>query len=425
MENINLSRNNNRMLYQRRTGMDYKYENRHKKYKNKISDLTYAVLEKLYYVINHESNKSSEWMNQEIKDLKVNVFKINGNLEAKDILLKSYVFYARYCILTEHLLSEYANLSSVDKIQIIDYYLFDNRLKELNCVGLSWYYDCKFKPSTVTAFRSEGGLCNWDNSQYNNFNSSRVDIMKSIINNCREHINTGNYKVKLRSYSKCFGIVLFKYLSIPINNSSVKLCVNNELHSNVIHLNNSLMSFQKFINSGEEIKSIDFCIDMTSVRNEKRDNLGKWMKIFLGGKSTEIQKMISPVSDKEVIVSYKSLEEKYYDLNQEELVYLLYEYYRLYSEKVLKTRNTFEVRFEKITEDIKNLENGKEYIDWITERVHDTPNTIVGKISEILSHVDWTQEKLDLDKGYDSLYKGESVNPSINVFKMILHKHVI
>ncbi len=404
--------------------MDYRYENRHKKYKNKISDSTYAVLEKLYYVINHESNKSFEWMNQEIKDLKVNVFKIDDNLQARDILLKSYVFYARYCILIEHLLIEYDTLSLVDRMQIIDYYLFDNRLKELNCVGLSWYYDCKFKPSTVIAFRSEGGSCDWNSTQYN-YALNRIDIMKSIINNCREHINKGSYKVKLRSYSKCFGIVLFKYLSIPTNNSSVKLCINTELHSNVIRLNDSLMSFQKFIDSGEEIKAIDFCLDMTSVRNEKRDNLGKWMKSFLGEESTEIQKMISPVSDKEIIVSYKPREEKYYDLNQKELIYLLHEYYRLYSEKVLKTSNIFESRFEKITEEIKNLENGKEYIEWIIECVRDVPNSSVKKITEILSYVDWTQEKLNLDKGYQNLYKGESANPSINVFKMILHKHVI
>lgn len=400
-------------------------KNRHENFKHNISDSTYEILEKLYYIIKLDNNKSCKYINQEIEGLKEKIFKLDGSLQSKDILLKSYILYNRSCILIEHLLNEYEDFNQSDKYEIIDYYLFDNRLKELNCTGLSWYYDCKFKPNSVRLFRSEGGTCNWENARYNFRLESNIKILKNIINSCREHINKGNYKIKLRSYSKCFGVVLFKYLSIPNGEGSVRLCFNEAVNTNVIVLNNKCISFQKFIANEEKNNSIDFCIDMTSVRDEKRDNLTRWMKRFLGDTSIEIQKMISPVSDKEVIMSYKPSNETYYDLNQEELIYLLYEYYKLYSEKILKSHNTFEKKFSDIMEEIKKFDNGVQYFEWINKCVCSSSDDAIKKTQEILSHIDWKNEKLSLDKGYENLYKGDSANPGINVFKMILHKYVV
>ena len=267
-------------------------KNRHENLKHKISDSTYEILEKLYYVAKLDNKKSCEYLNREIDVLKEKVFKLDGRLQSKDILLKSYILYNRLCILIEHLLDEYEDFNQSEKFEMIDYYLFDNRLKELNCTGLSWYYDCKFKPNSVRVFRSEGGICNWENTKYNFGLESKIEVLKNIINNCREHINKGNYKIKLRSYSKSFGVVLFKYLSIPNGKSSVKLCFNEAVDTNVIILNNKPISLQRFIANEEKINSIDFCIDMTSVRNEKRDNLTRWMKSLLGDTSIEIQKMM-------------------------------------------------------------------------------------------------------------------------------------
>lgn len=408
---------------------------KHSKFQGKINKDTLAILNELYQVINGNLESISE--NTQKKVLK----EIDSNkLQFRDLQLKLAIYYQRYYILIEKLLKEYRELNSEERNELIDYYLFDNRLKELNCIGLSYYYDCKFKRTQATLFRSDGKI---EITPINYNESDNILILERIFNYCREHINKGNDKVILRSYSKCFGTVIFKYLSIIEGNKSVRLCIRPDSNVNVIVSDGRTMSLQKYIGSRPATNRIDFCIDMSNVRNKKRDNLTIWMKSFLGEDSCEIQKIHSPVSDKEVIMSFAPKNELYFDFKEDELVYLLYRYYRKYYEQNKKTEGEkFDDNFNGLIAELKkelsqNLnhyseedeiqksKNIEQYIMNIEAYIKDADKLTVDKVNEVFDYINWDKESLSEDKDIDSVYKNETSNSNINIFKLLLHKFLI
>ena len=98
---------------------------------------------------------------------------------------------------------------------------------------------------------------------------------------CRDHINRGNEeKVKLISFSKCFGIDLFKYMYLN-NDRKLRLSIVKNAEINKLYFNNNDMSIQKYKRA--DINEVpDFCLDFSEVRNSKTKEFNSWFKRFLG-----------------------------------------------------------------------------------------------------------------------------------------------
>lgn len=406
----------------------------HLEFEGQVSADTFAILEKMYrqcedtnYFVDGEAIKK--------------IFEIDKyfNVENPDKKLKIKILYQRYCILIKELLNEYSEIPDEDRKRIVDYYLFDNRLKELKYLGLGHYYNAKFKKSQATLYRSNGR----DRIEPYYFGESdSVETVKIIFEQCREHINKGTNKVRLYSYSKCFGTVLFKYLSIEEGATSVNLHIIPNRDINVIDVDGENMSIQQFLGSQCKDTKIDFCIDMSSVRDGKRDNLTSWMKDFLGDNSTEIQKLHSPVSDQEVIMSYVPDQEVSERFNEGELIYLLYRYYAKYYEIRNKDKSdNFNIEFgktitylnEEVEKDLANqhseenvhqLKNIKKFIALFKlcvdgNEAHDE------KVNKVFTYIDWNAENLNIDKDTESIYKAKSTNSYITNFKGYLHNYLM
>ncbi|MCD3291789.1 hypothetical protein G8V30_12435 [Clostridium botulinum C/D] len=141
-----------------------RYTNRHECFEKYISVETFNLLRMLYHLANMDLYRELLDSNKEsLKQFRKKALNLNeekDDFDIADTILKSCIYYERYCNLIEALKKEYQHLEDEEKKEIIDYYLFDNRLKELNCIGLSFYFDCKYKKTKTTLFRSEGGKNN-------------------------------------------------------------------------------------------------------------------------------------------------------------------------------------------------------------------------------------------------------------------------
>ncbi|OME52812.1 MULTISPECIES: hypothetical protein [Paenibacillus] len=406
----------------------------HLEFEGQVSTDTFDILGEMY--------RQCEDTNYFVDEATIKkVFRIEKYFEVQnsDKKLKIIIFYQRYCILIKELLNEYSELAEEDRKKIVDYYLFDNRLKELKYLGLGHYYNAKFKKSQATLYRSKGR----DRIESDYFGApDSVEIVKRIFEQCREHINKGTNKVRLYSYSKCFGTVLFKYLSIEKGKISVNLQIIPKNNINVINVNGENMSVQQFVRHQCKDARIDFCIDMSSVRNGKRDNLTIWMKDFLGESSTEIQRILSPVSDQEVIASCIPNQEISECFNEEELIYLLYRYYKKYYEvRNHSNGEIFKHEFKKAVaylneefekqlsnqheeENTQQLKIIKTYIDQFTlcldgDEAHDK------KVDKVFTYIDWSKENLNIEKDAESIYKFKSTNSMITNFKGFLHNYLM
>jgi len=409
-------------------------EKTHMEFEGEVSADTFDTLGKMY----RECTDTSYRVDEETIN-KVFNREIFFDIQKSDKNLKLKIYYQRYCILIKELLHEYSELTEEDRKKIIDYYLFDNRLKELKYLGIGHYYNVKFKKSHATLFRSNGEKrAEADNSG----KCSNLETVKTIFEQCREHINKGTDKVRLYSYSKCFGIVLFKYLSIEQDQDSVELQILPNQDINVIYNSGKNMSLQQFVIDQCKNTRTDYYIDMSSVRNGERDNLTIWMKDFLGEKSIEIQKMHSPVSDQEVITSCTPSQEVSESFNEEELIYLLYRYYEKYYEvrnkgKGEKFKYEFEKAIEYLNEEFEKqlsnqdeeenaqqLKNIKVYIDRFIlcldgHEAHDK------KVNKVFTYIDWNTENLNIEKDMKSIYKFKSTNSYITNFKGFLHNYLM
>ncbi|KHD14000.1 hypothetical protein [Clostridium butyricum] len=452
-------------------------ENKHLYLKNQVSDITFNILEDLFKFI----SKDDYELNKNIDDY---VFsKLNWKKEKNaDSNVKSKIMYNRYCSLIEHILKEYSNLSGLEKKEMIDYYLWDNGLKEIKCIGLSWYYDYKFKKNTATIYKGRYKETNWSeirNSTLNN--ETGVEAVKGIMRTCREHINKGG-NVELRSFSKCFATDLFKYISLyeHVDKSiSADIYIKRDAEINVVKtFDKGLVSLQQFIYKNLSIDDCDFVIDFSTPRDNERKNFDKWYEEFMTTKfgsinsdefeskslndylydflvrkqenDTKISKMVSPLTDEEVIVSgdlwggciefneegsacYDDIDKlKYvhFNLNENELYKLIYTYYEKYSEKnegispndfEFEYNNYFESLINELhkyneSNNVDNLEEVFKKLNYIREESKKGSK----KIETLLKLIDWSNEKINTKWDFRNIYNKKNENLYVNFFKLIL-----
>lgn len=303
---------------------------------NKISIFSFSILEDLYKWNTIDNYKLKDYTQKYIFDRFNLAVEKNPNIN-----LKVKILYERYCILIKELLEEYCDVAESERHKIIDYYLWNNKLKELNCIGLSWYYDYKFKKSKATIYKGRFKESNWDELRNSRLKDKKgASAMKGIIDICRRHINKGNEDVQLKSFSKCFGTDLFKYVALYKHDNtelSTDLYIKKDADINVLKTKEMQMSVQEFIYEDMYIKDCDFILDFSMPRDMKRENFDKWHKNFMDNKNdftedeiidsnieelsdswelrfyqilmkneeykTKISRRISPIADSEVIVS--------------------------------------------------------------------------------------------------------------------------
>lgn len=159
---------------------------RYKVFENKISDATYKALECLNDIISGEKQRS------------VQVYILGNSIEYNQTpksKMKIALYYTRLCTIIENLLSEYKNYDEEQVKVIIDYYIESNAMKEMNLIGLGYYYDVKFKKDRTTLYSvSYGSKSNWhtwlldNNVEENHLKENGVQL---IFKACKEHINPG------------------------------------------------------------------------------------------------------------------------------------------------------------------------------------------------------------------------------------------
>lgn len=380
---------------------------KHDKFKYKIYEDNYELLDEMYNML-----ITGDLNYEAVEKMKINLKGINSDKQKYLIKYRISIYYVRICSLIENILKEYENNVEEAK-NAVNYYVFNNGMKEMNYFGLGWYYDVKFNKKIATIYSSEyiqEVETIWDkgNTEHNRI---KDNILQSIMKGCRDHINRGNEeKVKLISFSKCFGIDLFKYMYLN-NDRKLRLSIVKNAEINKLYFNNNDMSIQKYKRA--DINEVpDFCLDFSEVRNSKTKEFNSWFKRFLGeefisqkeleekkkeidadysnldslvyillkeehleeGKAAVSSRM-TPIKDKEVIISNNELWEmvKYedsiayneledgkcysFELDEKEYIQLIYEYYsKLSSNMYSKVKEISE--FKEIMQ--KNVDNLKD-----------------------------------------------------------------
>ena len=256
-------------------------DNKHEVFKNRIFNENYEALDKLFNVI------CSTKINQnDINDFKneINCLEMeedNGALYL--IQYKLSIQYLRICSLISELIKKLNDEPKKAK-EIINYHIKDLDINELNYLGLAWYYDIKFNEEKCTIY-SAGKIpeSNWDKwiQEKSNLKNNKIkkNILQNIIKACREHINRGG-TIKLISFSKCFGIDLFKYMYLDYDKKSYLNIVKNT-SINILKINDKKLSIPNFMLDKADGMP-DFLLDFSEVRKKENiSNLNTWNERFL------------------------------------------------------------------------------------------------------------------------------------------------
>lgn len=485
---------------------------KHMEFENRISDELFNDLNNISKFCNGDDQISLECL---ISDLNI----ISRNeISSKDKKMKLSIYYIRYCSLIENLLMEYEDDVELGK-KVITYYIKSNSMMEMNSIGLGWYYDVKYKKDTATLYSvgygSDSNWLKWLQEKNVEMNKIKENGIQLIFRACKEHINRGG-GIRLKSLSKCFGVDLFKYMQLD-NNCNANLYMIKDAPINVVKINDMEISLQEFLIS-DDLFDINnkpqFCLDLSKPRNENIENYNNWSKRFLqnseyisqaeldekkksyGAENDQldyillewlkqeqtqegekaISSRISPIADKEVIVSdtlwsiesYNStlmkedfLSEKCYHFSFDSTEYcqLIFSYFKRYaenhSEQVFKTNYTKVIELEadnikKMLLDIEKKQVEFENLDvenfQVEEREkkknqYDNNKNIIRicnsyleflkdinvdvfseKIQVALSFVDWNSEKIPNNWSMRNIYSikyNYEENFKINLYKCI------
>lgn len=322
-------------------------------------------------------------------------------------------------------------LSEQEKEFLTQYYFFDNYLKEMNFIGFSFYMDANFLKQRVPyLYRCVGK----DNVGENNPEEMKIkEHVSEIMNKSKEQIEMGT-QGELFSYSKCFGRMLYKYASIRSKWDSVTIEVRTNTWVNVVKgekEEHPLLMIQEYLmqnldQEGERILPY-FSVDISNARNNEVKNVESWIESYLGEqKWTNWKRLVNPIADAEVVNNFTNntqiLNEnvKREKFNLDEFCILLYQYFKLYYEKVCK--GDLKVFNDFITKSIETIpaEYLKKYFESILVQAKE--NEYENYLND---NLDWELEKkyLTLDNEI-SIYKESNSEWKTLIWKEILFKAV-
>lgn len=480
------------------------YLSGHKEFNGKINSDTYNLLELLCKVgYGQEISDDVSFLNT-FKTLEI---AIDGSIKNK---MKGSIYYIRLCKIIESLLKEYKDYDEDFRKYIIDYYIQSNVIKEMNNVGFGWYYNMKFKKYTATLYSvgygEESNWHKWIKNRYDEFNQLKENGIQLIFHACKEHINRGG-KIRLKSLSKCFGIDMFKYMQLD-KNGIANLFVIKDTHVNFIEYEGTRISLQEYLLLSNKYSTFDmdkkpnFCLDISQPRNNELKNYNNWSKDFLtdyfiskaefektkervgmesniynnfilnclinehkAGGDSGISSRISPIADKEVVVSdtlweiekyieegnINTLPEKCYHItfDESEYYYLIFSYFKTYYIEKYNGQESFEERYKnqlemtkrEIERSINELENeNAEYLlkeELENKKISENERLIEfyksykvsieainiddesAKAKFALSFVDWKMEDIPKNWSLDNMYIKENTekNLKLNCYK--------
>ncbi len=389
-------------------------------------------------------------------------------LEQTDFRLKARILCHRLERFTEQ--AEKA-VPYMGKEGLADYYLRDNRLKELNWLGFGWYADALFEERRATLYKIDDGSreISW-RKDWNRLSgedkSSGARALQAIFDLCKKHIGIGNEEIWLDSWSECLGVDLFKYASLD-KNGAARLFVMKGAEVNVVRTSAGYDSLQNFARREETVESCEFSVGFSSARNENRENFNSWYRTFMQEdflsdsecrklldmdkrefsmdfiyrvlkkeeQSRRLTLMVSPIADREVVTSGGLWGEEtlHVSLGEEELCQLLYCYYqeavrrkkveKVESEDFLKKYHEslswmegifeeFEKKNSSVEEQGKDAEEKlREILKYLRARMEmwrGLPGKEAGeKITAVLSLVNWEEESIPDWWGIGNIYKRE------------------
>lgn len=416
-------------------------DNKHKVFKDRILKENYEALDKLFNVIcsSNINQNDIDILKEEIKCLELNENDENLYL----LQYKLSIRYLRICSLIAQIIEKLKDEPQKAK-EIINYHIKDLDINELNYLGLAWYYDIKFNEEKCTLY-SSGKIpeSNWDKwiQEKSNLKNNKIkkNILQNIIKACKEHINRGG-TIKLISFSKCFGIDLFKYMYLDDDNKSYLNIVKNT-SINILKIEDKKFSIPNFMLDKTDGMP-DFLLDFSEVRKKENiSNLNTWTERllkepFISQKELDemkdnlssnyngttdmsyisyyllqnrrkedskkgISSRINPVKDKEVIAntiiwnSEKQLDfiDKEhldsdtlynFELSENEFLKLIYEYYyNLYCKICDYDKNNLLIKEDYFKEFQKKIENGKNLLLKEIEKIEEENNNLsISKMKE-------------------------------------------
>ena len=466
----------------------------HEEFKNRISDELYEELDEAFAKID------------ENKDGLI--------IKLADKKMKKSIQYLRRCNLVKIILED-ENKSDVEKKLLTMYYAGLNSekssLEEVNFWGTGFYYDVKFEEYKETLYSvayvqydAEKKDCeekkswkDWIPDKATENNKLKKSGMQWIFRACKEHINRGG-NIELYSCSKCFGIDLFKYMHLD-EDGKARISILKEVPINFMKLHDKKFSLQEYLLNDKECFDIaqkpQFCLDFSNPRGEKQDNFNEWSKKFLKeliisekqkkdvqekfgvdefiahylinlsmqkvGNGKAIGSRVSPIRDKEVIVSDHIWERVEYtdDLNGEEAepgkcysfefdekeyYLLIYCYFKEYAvkDKEPQKKVYFEEKFEEkfreelrsVKEDIKKMDKDEKYnnykvkMKFLEKYIADLENMTgepTKKIKTLLSMIKWDKEKITGEWTVKNIYNHNRENELINLFKLLCKSVIV
>ena len=250
---------------------------------------------------------------------------LNINLIGLNPWLNARTYFCRYKNLYEDLKKKpcYTPLELM-------YNIF-NPINELAWLGTKWEQLVNLETSHATLYRFSGNVDSDDNKVKNEIDKlnseDKTNLLYRAVRDAVAQVNgTEEEKLKLPSFSKSLGIVLFKYAH---KGGVIRVRKDEQLNCF-----NRTTSFHKLFFCESKEKITEFCLDLSEDTATKKtlDSLNQWLTIWAQnegeGRVKKINTLSSPLKDQHVIavVSSKSHEVQLSINNEMELCWILCEY---------------------------------------------------------------------------------------------------
>lgn len=424
----------------------------------------------IYKMIQKNYKDIPKYINQNSTD----IFNINTTTLNSVQKLQLSIYEQRYKNIKDYIENTTKNLTDSEKDILLKYYFFSNKLNEINFIGTDFYLNTRFiKEQVPFLYRSVGrDSKTGDTSIYRK--CKRENHIEKILKECIRQIKTGG-KGELYSYSKCFGLMLYKYANITSEYKKLTIEIRKDAWLNAIDDENKPVMVQEYLykyeNNNNEYKLPYFCIDMSNARENSTQYLREWAKEWSKGVKKEKKKngkedyldeeiefrygddIVDPIGDAEVVTNYTNvIDEKTIMANNVERIELsigdfcelIYLYFKIYNEK---QKNSQERVTNFIKKSIDSLpENSKQDLLKIlpselkslystNENTNENQFENHNKLRNIIaSCIDWELEKKYMTKGVNknqgnnikirNIYKSDNASWKVNVLKEILIESV-
>ncbi len=245
--------------------------------------------------------------------------KIKDDTPSSSKRIQAFLLIKRYLNIISFFIGE-NGVSKDMPADVLDYYLFDNRLMELRNIGLSFYSNVLFQynrnKENFFVYRCDKGDTKGHNEEYWKKCKTREEVMKEIVERSQIHISKriGTENIEkdwFKSYSACMGRNLHRYMDARGFNDEATYEIAEGKYVNTVAVNDEgAKSVQEFLweektsksensinvsnnevesdSSSEEsneeapFKKVGFCLATYNVRDNSNDNFRNWSTEFLG-----------------------------------------------------------------------------------------------------------------------------------------------